>query len=142
MTIGMGIVKAIVVALVVIASFSGAFAQALPGGFAYLRDIDPTILQEIRYAGANNFIGRPLAGYGAGECVVKREVGLALKTIQRELARQKLSLKMFDCYRPERAVADMVAWPGNGNETPADRRSNPAFRNPAPLPPASPAPPP
>jgi D-alanyl-D-alanine dipeptidase len=128
MTIGMGLVKAIVVVLVVIASFSGAFAQALPGGFAYLRDIDPTILQEIRYAGANNFIGRPLAGYGAGECVVKREVGLALKTIQRELARQKLSLKMFDCYRPERAVADMVAWAGNGNETPAERRYNPAFR--------------
>jgi D-alanyl-D-alanine dipeptidase len=128
MTIGMGLVKAIVVALVVIASVSGAFAQALPGGFAYLRDIDPTILQDIRYAGANNFIGRPLAGYGAGECVVKREVGLALKTIQRELAGQKLSLKMFDCYRPERAVADMVAWAGNGKETPAERRYNPAFR--------------
>jgi D-alanyl-D-alanine dipeptidase len=128
MTIGMGLVKAIVVALVVIASFSGAFAQALPAGFAYLRDIDPTILQDIRYAGANNFIGRPLAGYGAGECMVKREVGLALKTTQRELAKQKLSLKMFDCYRPERAVADMVAWAGNGKETPAERRYNPAFR--------------
>src|ERR1700682_2654749 len=127
MTIGMGLVKAIVVALVVIASVSGAFAQALPAAFAYLRDIDPTILQDIRYAGANNFIGRPLAGYGAGECVVKREVGLALKSIQQELARQKLSLKMFDCYRPQRAVADMVAWSRDGRET-AGRRYNPAFR--------------
>ena len=104
-----------------------ALAQALPAGFAYLRDIDPTILQDIRYAGVNNFIGRPLAGYGAGECVVKREVGLALKNVQRELAKQKLSLKMFDCYRPERAVADMVAWAGNGKETAAERRYNPAF---------------
>jgi D-alanyl-D-alanine dipeptidase len=117
-----------VIALVVAASVSQAGAQALPAAFAYLRDIDPTILQDIRYAGANNFIGRPLAGYGAGECVVKREVGLALKTVQRELARQKLSLKMFDCYRPERAVADMVAWAANGKETPAERRYNPAFR--------------
>jgi D-alanyl-D-alanine dipeptidase len=128
MTVWMGLVKTIVIALVVAASVSQAGAQALPGGFAYLRDIDPTILQDIRYAGANNFIGRPLAGYGAGECVVKREVGLALKTVQRELARQKLSLKMFDCYRPERAVADMVAWAANGKETPAERRYNPAFR--------------
>jgi D-alanyl-D-alanine dipeptidase len=104
-----------------------ARAQALPAGFAYLRDIDPTILQDIRYAGVNNFVGRPLAGYGAAECVVKREVGLALKAIQRELAAQKLSLKMFDCYRPERAVADMVAWAGNGKETAAERRYNPAF---------------
>jgi D-alanyl-D-alanine dipeptidase len=105
-----------------------ARAQALPGGFAYLREIDPTILQDIRYAGANNFMGRPLAGYGAAECVVKREVGLALKAIQRELAGQRLSLKMFDCYRPERAVADMVAWAGNGRETSAEHRYNPAFR--------------
>src|SRR3954466_12359198 len=104
-----------------------ANAQALPGGFVYLRDIDPGIIQDIRYAGANNFVGRPLAGYGAGECVVKREVGLLLKSVQEELSLQGLSLKMFDCYRPARAVADMVAWSRDGSETPAQRRYNPAF---------------
>jgi D-alanyl-D-alanine dipeptidase len=106
---------------------TAAGAQALPGGFVYLRDIDPTIIQDIRYAGPNNFMGRPLAGYGAAECVVKREVGLALKNIQQELAKQKLSLKMFDCYRPARAVADMVVWSKNVQETAAERRYNPAF---------------
>jgi zinc D-Ala-D-Ala dipeptidase len=60
--------------------------------------------------------------------VVKRPVALALKNIQQELAKQKLSLKMFDCYRPARAVADMVAWSRNGRETAAERRYNPAFR--------------
>jgi zinc D-Ala-D-Ala dipeptidase len=103
-------------------------AQALPDSFVYLRDIDPTIIQDIRYAGANNFVGRPLAGYGAGECVVKREVGLKLKAIQQELSRQNLSLKMFDCYRPARAVAEMWAWARNGKETASERRFNPAFR--------------
>ncbi|WP_433995400.1 M15 family metallopeptidase [Bradyrhizobium macuxiense] len=101
--------------------------QGLPGDFAFLRDIDPTIIQDIRYAGANNFMGRPIAGYDAAECVVKRDVGLRLKAVQRELARQRLSLKMFDCYRPARAVADMVAWSRNGKETAAERRYNPAF---------------
>src|SRR6202022_3288880 len=119
--------KKIVTALVIAASILPAHAQALPGGFVFLRDIDPTILQDIRYAGSNNFIGRPLAGYGAAECVVKRNVGLALKTIQQELAAQKLSLKMLDCYRPARAVHDMVVWAQNGKETPAERRYNPAF---------------
>lgn len=104
-----------------------AGAQSLPGGFAFLRDIDPAILQDIRYAGANNFVGRPLAGYGAGECVVKREVGLALKRVQQALAGQKLSLKMLDCYRPARASHDMVLWARNGRETAAERRYNPAF---------------
>src|SRR6476469_3900879 len=104
-----------------------AFGQSLPGGFVYLRDVDPTIIQDIRYATSNNFVGHPLVGYQAGECVVKREVGLRLKAVQQELARQKLSLKMFDCYRPARAVADMVAWSKDGRETPAQRRYNPSF---------------
>ena len=119
--------KTIVTALVVAASISQASEQALPGGFVFLRDIDPTIIQDIRYAGSNNFMGRPLAGYGAAECVVKREVGLALMAIQQELAAKRLSLKMFDCYRPVRAVADMVAWSKNGRMTAAERRFSPAF---------------
>src|SRR2546421_9060809 len=94
-----------------------AFAQSLPGGFVYLRDIDPTIIQDIRYATSNNFIGRPLRGYSAGECVVKREVGMRLKAVQQELAAQNQLLKMFDCYRPARASLDMVAWSQNGHET-------------------------
>jgi len=104
-----------------------AAAQTLPGGFVYLGDLDPTILQDIRYAGRNNFVGRPLEGYGAAECVVKRDVGLALKRVQAELASQNLSLKTLDCYRPARAVHDMVVWAQNGQDTPAERRYNPAF---------------
>ena len=119
--------KTIVIALVVAALISPARAQTMPGGFVFLRDIDPSILQDIRYAGSNNFVGRPLAGYGAAECIVKRDVGLALKTIQQALAPQRLSLKMLDCYRPARASADMVAWARDGRETPAQKRYNPAF---------------
>src|SRR5260221_2045523 len=124
---GLACVRTILIALAVITYSASARAQSLPGGFVYLRDIDPTIIQDIRYAGSNNFAGRPLRGYEAGECVVKRAVGLALKSIQQELAPQKLSLKMLDCYRPARAVADMVAWARDGRETPAQKRYNPAF---------------
>ena len=94
--------------LTVIVCANVAHAQTLPGGFVYLRDIDPSIIQDIRYATPNNFIGRPINGYQAGECIVKREVGLKLKAVQQELAKRKLSLKMFDCYRPARASVDMV----------------------------------
>jgi D-alanyl-D-alanine dipeptidase len=59
--------------------------------------------------------------------VVKREVGALLKSVQEELALQNLSLKMFDCYRPTRAVADMVAWSRDGKETVASKRYHPAF---------------
>ena len=104
-----------------------AQAQTLPADFVFLRDIDPTILQDIRYAGSNNFVGRRLSGYDAAECVVKQSVGLALKSVQAELAKQKLSLKMFDCYRPARASHDMVVWAQNGREAPAERRYNPTL---------------
>jgi zinc D-Ala-D-Ala dipeptidase len=127
MTVDGALVKKIVIAVVAAICASEASAQALPGGFVYLRDVDPTIIQDIRYATSNNFVGKPLAGYEAGECVVKRDVGVRLKAVQQELAKQKLSLKMFDCYRPARAVADMVRWSRNGKETAAERRYNPAF---------------
>src|SRR5260221_13845347 len=118
-------VKTIVTAIVAAATISQAAAQTLPGGFVYLRDIDPTIIQDIRYATSNNLVGRPMRGYEAGECVVKREVGLRLKAVQQELAKRNLSLKMFDCYRPQRASADMLAWARDGKE--GSRRFNPAF---------------
>src|SRR6266403_4325052 len=126
-TEGSACLKKIVMVLAVALIASSASAQTLPGGFVFLRDIDPTIIQDIRYAGSNNFIGRPLRGYGAAECAVKRNIGLALKGVQQALAPQKLSLKMLDCYRPVRAVHDMVAWAQNGREMPAERRYNPAF---------------
>jgi D-alanyl-D-alanine dipeptidase len=114
-----------VILLTEFALASVAHAQTLPGGFVYLRDIDPTIMQDIRYASSNNFVGRPMHGYDAAECLVKREVALKLKAIQADLAKQKLSLKMYDCYRPTRATADMVAWSRDGKDT--GRRFNPKF---------------
>lgn len=119
----------IVAAIATMTALTVGCAQAdpLPADFVYLRDIDPSIQQDIRYAGANNFVGRRLAGYEAAECIVRRAVGLALRQAQRELAQRQLSLKMLDCYRPQRAVDDIYAWAQDGNETPAQRRYNPSF---------------
>ena len=92
-------------------SFDRAAAQGvLPVGFVYLRDVDPTIVQDIRYAGADNFVGRPLPGYAAAECILRRDVAAALKRVQADLAESGLALKVYDCYRPERAVRAMAQW--------------------------------
>ena len=87
-----------------------ATAEEAPAGFVWLKDVDPTIEQEIRYYGAHNFLGRPVAGYEAPECILTREAAEALAAVQRELAESRLSLKVYDCYRPQRAVDDFVAW--------------------------------
>ena len=82
----------------------------MPKGFVYLRDTDPTIVQDIRYAGSHNFVGRPIKGYTAAECILSERAASALQTVQRMLAEKKLSLIVWDCYRPKRAVGDFLQW--------------------------------
>src|SRR3977135_4523162 len=84
--------------------------SAVPKGFVYLRDIDPTIVQDIRYAGSHNFVGRPIRGYLAAECILSRAAAKALEDVQRKLAEKELSLIVWDCYRPKRPVDDSLQW--------------------------------
>ncbi len=126
--IGRRVMKLAIAVLLGGLGISAAIAQPLPAGFVYLRDIDPTIIQDMRYATVNNFVGRVLDGYEAGECIVTRSVGDALKRVQQDLKSRSLSLKMYDCYRPQRAVNDMYAWAQDGRETAAQRRYNPKMR--------------
>src|SRR5271167_4656869 len=70
---------------------------ALPRGFVHLRDIDPTIVQAIRYAGSHTFVGRPIRGYLAAECILSTPAANALAAVQKMLAGKKLSLIVWDC---------------------------------------------
>jgi D-alanyl-D-alanine dipeptidase len=98
------------VLIAILLSAPALAGSALPRGFVYLRDIDPTIVQDIRYAGSHNFVGRPIRGYLAAECILSLSAANALKSVQRMLAAKKLSLMVWDCYRPKRAVADFLQW--------------------------------
>jgi D-alanyl-D-alanine dipeptidase len=64
----------------------------------------------MRYAGPDNFTGRPVPGYEAAECVLQRIVTEMLKRVQADLRRQGLGLKVYDCYRPVRATAAFLQW--------------------------------
>ena len=99
-----------------------AAAGGLPRDFVYLRDVDPGIAQDMRYAGPNNFTGRPLPGYGAAECVLRADVARALARIEADLARQQLGLKVYDCYRPARAVAAFARWSRNDSDAGVGKR--------------------
>ena len=87
-----------------------AETSPLPVGFVRLRNFDATIMQDIRYATAHNFTQALVPGYLAGECVVLREVANALKLVQADLRPLGLSLKVYDCYRPVRAVKAFMSW--------------------------------
>jgi D-alanyl-D-alanine dipeptidase len=97
----------------------------LPPDFVYLSDVDATVHQDLRYAGPRNFTGKSLPGYAAAECVLRRDVAQALKRVQDDLRGSGLSLKVYDCYRPQRAVNAMANWAG-APENHATKRFYPA----------------
>ncbi|MBS0271976.1 MAG: M15 family metallopeptidase [Proteobacteria bacterium] len=84
--------------------------QTLPEGFVYLQDIDPTILQEVRYALHHNFVGRPILAYNAPIIITTEPVAFALKAVQKELQPFNLTLKVYDAYRPQDAVDSWILW--------------------------------
>ncbi|WP_246088766.1 M15 family metallopeptidase [Phreatobacter stygius] len=87
-----------------------ADTPGLPAGFVHLAAIDPSIRQDIRYHGSFNFVGRPIAGYRAAECILTDKAARALSAAQAELASRGLTLVVWDCYRPVQAVQDFMAW--------------------------------
>lgn len=73
------------------------------------------IVTDIRYAGKNNFLGRPVTGYSAAKCWLSQEATSALTKAQRLAETQGLAILIYDCFRPQRAVDDFVRWV-SGNE--------------------------
>ena len=96
--------------------FSAAVQAGLPDGFVYLSDIDPSIIQDIRYYGPHKFVGRRIDGYNAPQCILTRQAAVALSKVQAALGEDNLSLIVWDCYRPARAVADFLHWSRDPSE--------------------------
>jgi D-alanyl-D-alanine dipeptidase len=81
-----------------------------PADFVSLADVDPTILQEIRYFTPHNFTGDPVDGYQVPMCILTRSTAEALHRAQLRFLGDGYTLKVYDCYRPQRAIDDFVAW--------------------------------
>ncbi len=93
-----------------LASFGPAAAAPLPPGFVQAEEVVPALRTEVRYATSQNFLGRPVAGYLAPKVILTKEAARALARVQERLRPFGLGLKVFDGYRPQRAVDDFVRW--------------------------------
>ncbi len=87
-----------------------------PDDFVALRSVIADLQVELRYLGSNNFTGRPIAGYEADVAYLTEPAALALKDAEQELAADGLGLKVFDAYRPQRAVDDFMRWAADPND--------------------------
>ncbi len=81
-----------------------------PSDFVLLADYIPAVVQEIRYYSTYNFIGDRINGYEEPCALLTREAARALQAVSNEMIVQGYRLKIFDAYRPVRAVKHFVLW--------------------------------
>lgn len=88
----------------------GLFGKDLPEGFVYINDFIPNAVIDLRYSTDHNFIGKPIDDYKSQKCIISKKAAIALKEVEKELAEYGFGIKIFDSYRPQRAVDHFVRW--------------------------------
>lgn len=81
-----------------------------PEGFVYLDKAIPDLVVDLKYETADNFVGKRIIGYIMPKAIATRQASWALKAVQDDLKEFGLGLKVFDAYRPRRAVQEFMRW--------------------------------
>ena len=107
------VVKAIAVAL----ALSGCAGHEqslprinLPPEFCYVDQVVPNLRTELKYAGTDNFVGRPIQGYVGKRAILRKDAAQALRRAAGYLHSYGYGLIIWDAYRPQRAMRDFRAW--------------------------------
>ena len=115
------IIKCSIFILILLSLFtscaSSSNQNSLPEGFVYVTDVIPTAQLEIRYFSEDNFVGTVIDGYEAPKAILTVEAAQALKKAADALEEQGYYIKIFDAYRPQRAVDYFVRWSKDLNDT-------------------------
>lgn len=84
--------------------------------FVVLTDIDPDVILEIRYYSTYNFVGDRIDGYEQPIALLTKEAATALKGVSDDLAKKGYRLKIYDAYRPQKAVNHFERWANDTND--------------------------
>lgn len=98
---------------IIILFLSNLFSNSLPKGFVYIDEIIDDVYIDIRYSYDNNFIGEKINGYNQSVAIGTKELALALKQVQNDLRHFGYGIKIFDAYRPQKAVNHFSRWSTN-----------------------------
>ena len=85
--------------------------------FDYVHDIIPDVVLDVRYFSDDNFVGTRVDGYRQPVVLISKTAGQALSEVQVALRQQGLGLKIFDGYRPQKAVDHFVRWAADPADT-------------------------
>ncbi len=93
-----------------------AWAESVSMPLVSLIGVDESIIVEMRYFNDHNFTAGRVPSYEVHKCLLIKDVAQALSAVQKELQKQGLSLKVYDCYRPQMAVDHFMHWTADANE--------------------------
>ena len=85
--------------------------------FVLVSDAIPDVMLEMRYYSTFNFVGERIDGYDEPVAILTRQAAEALKAAADEFALLGYRLKIFDAYRPQRAVAQFCTWAQDADDT-------------------------
>ena len=85
--------------------------------FVVLSEAVPDVILEIRYYSTYNFVGDRIDGYEQPIALITKPAAAALKKVSDELVSKGYRLKIFDAYRPQKAVTHFMNWALDTNDT-------------------------
>ena len=91
--------------------------KSAPSGFVHVSEAVPDVILEIRYHSTYNFVGDRIDGYEQPTALLTVEAAKALKAVSDDVKAQGYRLKIFDAYRPQRAVNHFMAWAKKTDDT-------------------------
>ncbi len=101
--------KRIMLLLLLTAALTGwVHASERPDAFVEIREVIPDAIMDIRYFSEHNFVGARVDGYKAPMCYLTREAAQA--RVQADIAPFGFGIKIYDCFRPQRAVDHFARW--------------------------------
>lgn len=85
--------------------------------FVLISDVVPDVIFEIRYYSTYNFVGDRIDGYEEPLAFLTKEAANALKEVSDELVSMGYRLKIYDAYRPQKAVTHFENWAKDLDDT-------------------------
>ena len=85
--------------------------------FVLLTDAVPDAILEIRYFSSYNFVGDRIDGYEEPVALLTKEAAAALKSASDEFVSRGYRIKIYDAYRPQKAVTNFVNWAKDAADT-------------------------
>lgn len=99
------------------ATADSAAPEADASDFTLLADAVPDAILEIRYYSTYNFVGDRIDGYEQPTALLTKEAAAALKEVSDDVVSKGYRLKIYDAYRPQKAVNHFIDWAKNLEDT-------------------------